>query len=195
MLQLPPLPHCLAESASSLLYPRKYSQCPYFHSLWWMFDKNISIQILLQVGHASSSQCKSQGGKLYRKWFPCTITSVYFHVFFPGFTAFFGGFSLLIVLYWVSAHPWHCDLLCCFIWHLSKMQLVVTALFISILYEQSQHLFDNVAQLLRGSFQTTWNFSLFIFWLLSAVCPSSFCQIEKLDLANFAQMFGMVNWK
>lgn len=93
------------------------------------------------------------------------------HVFLPVFCCLFGWFFRLIVLYWVSAHPWHCDLLCCFIWHLSIMQLVVTALFISILYEQSQYLFENIAQLLRGSFQITWNFSLYFSGCLVLSAP------------------------
>lgn len=105
--------------------------------------------------------------------------------FFLVLLPFFGRFSLLIVLYGVSAHPWHCDLLCCFIWHLSKMQLVVTALFISILYEQSQHLFDNVAQLLRGSFQTTWNFFLDFFLAVQCCLSQFFLSHRKIRLGKF----------
>lgn len=38
-------------------------------------------------------------------------------------------------------------------------------------------------------------FFLVFSWLLSAICPSSFYHTEKFELANFAQMFGMVNCK
>lgn len=105
--------------------------------------------------------------------------------FFFLFLLLFGRFSLSIVLHWVSAHPWHCDLRCCFIWRLSKMQLVAAALFISILYKQSQHLFENVVQLLRGSFQTTWNFSLFFFPGCSVLSVLVFLLHSKIWLGKF----------
>lgn len=162
MLQLPPLPSCLTELASSLLYPSTVN-APISHSFWWMFDKNISNPNPLAGGSCFQLTVQKPMWQTLWKVMPfhknfCVLSLM---SFFAWFCCLFGFISLLIVLYWVSAHPWHCDLLCCFIWHLSEMQLVVTALFISRLYEQSQHLFENIAQLLRGSFQITWNFPCF----------------------------------
>lgn len=63
------LPALSKEVQSSPLFPIDFDECLIRTSL---------TQILLQMDHASSSQCKSQGDKLYRKCSPCTKTSVCF---------------------------------------------------------------------------------------------------------------------